>query len=50
MVYGPKGLLQGDGIGLLVEGFDYVPAMGIAYNYPYYDTLVKQAGFVKKYD
>ncbi|MGB2964236.1 MAG: hypothetical protein WBB69_09640 [Anaerolineales bacterium] len=50
LVYGPKGLLQGDGIGLLVEGFDYVPAMGISYNYPYYDKLVKRAGFQKKFD
>jgi len=49
-VYGPKGLLQGDGIGLLVEGFDYIPAVGIPYNYDYYDRLVKQAGFEKKFD
>lgn len=49
-VYGPKGLLQGDGIGLLVKGFDLVPAMGIAYNFPYYDDLVKKAGFKKKFD
>jgi hypothetical protein len=49
-VYGPKGLLQGDGIGLLVDGFDYVPAVGIAYNFPYYDRLVKHAGFRKKFD
>jgi hypothetical protein len=49
-VYGPKGLLQGDGIGLLVEGFDYVPAVGIPYNFPYYDKLVKNSGFQKKYD
>lgn len=49
-VYGPKGLLQGDGIGLLVDGFDYVPAVGIPYNYPYYDKLVKNSGFQKKFD
>jgi hypothetical protein len=49
-VYGPKGLLQGDGIGLLVKGFDYIPAVGIPYNYPYYDRLVKLAGFEKKFD
>ena len=49
-VYGPKGLLQGDGIGLLVAGFEYIPAVGIAYNYDYYDRLVKQAGFEKKFD
>jgi len=49
-VYGPKGLLQGDGIGLLVDGFDYIPAVGIPYNFDYYDHLVKQAGFEKKFD
>jgi len=49
-VYGPKGLLQGDGIGLLVDGFDYVPAVGIPYNHSYYDRLVKDAGFKKLYD
>ena len=48
--YGPKGLLQGDGIGLLINGFAYIPAVGIAYNYPYYDQLIKLAGFKKKYD
>ena len=49
-IYGPKGLLQGDGIGLLVDGFDYIPAMGIAYNFPFYDNLVKQSGFTKEFD
>ena len=49
-IYGPKGLLQGDGIGLLVKGFDYIPAVGISYNFSYYDKLVKQAGFHKKFD
>ena len=49
-VYGPKGLLQGDGIGLLVKGFEHIPAMGIAYNYPYYDNLLKQSGFSKEFD
>ncbi len=49
-VYGPKGLLQGDGIGLLVKGFDHVPAVGIPYNKPYYDRLVKNSGFQKKFD
>lgn len=49
-VYGPKGFLQGDGIGLLVKGFDHVPAVGIPYNHPYYDKLVKNSGFQKKFD
>ncbi len=48
--YGPKGFLQGDGIGLLVDGFNYVPAVGIAYNYPYYAELIKLAGFKKNFD
>jgi hypothetical protein len=49
-VYGPKGLLQGDGIGLLVKGFNYIPAVGIPYNFSYYDKLVKNSGFEKKFD
>jgi hypothetical protein len=47
---GPMGFLQGDGIGLLVEGFEHRPALSIAYNYPYYDTLLDKAGFKKKTD
>lgn len=43
--YGPKGALQGDGIGLLVKGFDCLPAMGIAYNPPYYEDLLTGIGF-----
>ena len=49
-IYGPKGMLQGDGIGVLVKGFDHLPAMGIPYNYPYYDRLIRDAGFSKKSD
>jgi len=49
-IYGPKGLLQGDGIGLLVKGFDYPPAMGILYNYPYYHDLLIQQDFEKVSD
>ena len=33
-----------------MDGFDYVPAVGIPYNYQYYDRLVKNAGFQKKFD
>ena len=49
-VYGPKGLLQGDGIGLLVRGFDKLPAMGIPYNFPYYEKMILDAGFEKVSD
>lgn len=41
---GPKGFLQADGQGLLVEGFEHRPAVGIAYNYPYYDAYVQACG------
>jgi hypothetical protein len=44
-MWGPKGLIHVDGQGVLVEGFEHRPAMGIPYNYPYYDELLKDAGF-----
>lgn len=50
LLYGPKGMLQGDGIGILVDGFDLMPAMGIPYNQPYYDQLIKMTGFCKHQD
>jgi GNAT superfamily N-acetyltransferase len=47
---GPKGPGAGDGIGLLVHGFDHRPAMGIPYNYPYYERLVLDSSFEKRGD
>ncbi|MEM5774784.1 MAG: hypothetical protein AAGU05_07245, partial [Anaerolineaceae bacterium] len=47
---GPRGLLRFDGTGLLVKGFEYPAATGMAYNEPYYDNLVTDAGFVKLTD
>ncbi|MBN1259989.1 MAG: GNAT family N-acetyltransferase [Anaerolineae bacterium] len=47
---GSKGMIGADGCGILVEGFDYLPALGLPYNYPYYDALVKDAGFEKESD
>ena len=47
---GPKGLAQGDSIGLLVEGFDYMPAMGIAYHMDYYAGFLERLGFEKESD
>jgi hypothetical protein len=44
-IWGPRGFTALDGKGLLVEGFQHRPAMGIAYNPPYYDTLLRDAGF-----
>ncbi len=49
-IVGPRGLLRGDGHGLLVEGFEHRPAMGIPYNYAYYAPFLRQLGFGKKID
>jgi hypothetical protein len=49
-VWGPQGLVAADGKGLLVKGFEHRPALGIAYNYPYYGELVEDAGFEKGVD
>ena len=50
LMWGPKGFLAADGQGLLVEGFEHRPALGIAYNHPYYGDLVEDAGFEKQLD
>ncbi len=47
---GPKGFTALDGMGLLVEGFQHRPALGIPYNLPYYPALVEAAGFQKAED
>ncbi|MDX9864494.1 MAG: hypothetical protein RBT34_06795 [Anaerolineaceae bacterium] len=46
-ILGPKGFARSSGIGLLIEGFDYLPAVGMNYNYPYYQRFVEDAGFTK---
>lgn len=47
---GPKGFVPFDGIGMLYEGFNHIPAMGIPYNYPYYNRFMEQLGFEKEID
>ena len=37
-------------MGMLVEGFDQLPAMGITYNQPYYGNLLESSGFEKYFD
>ncbi len=49
-IMGPKGFLRSSGLGLLIEGFDLLPAMGIPYNLPYYARLIEAAGFEKETD
>ncbi len=49
-IIGPRGLMGSDGGGVLVEGFEHRAALNENYNFPYYDTLVRQAGFEKDRD
>jgi len=47
---GPKGFVVFEGYGVLIHGFDQLPAMGIPYNYPYYSPLIEALGFEKEVD
>ena len=49
-IIGPKGFTPLDGMGLLVQGFEQLPALGIPYNHDYYPALVEAAGFIKRND
>ena len=49
-LYGPRGLLRSNCIGLLVDGFDKEPATGMSYNLPYYQNQLTANGFVKHSD
>jgi hypothetical protein len=44
-IIGPRGFSTLDGLGLLSEGFEFRPALGIPYNPSYYISLVEEAGF-----
>jgi len=50
LLVGPKAPLLGEGSGLLVEGFEHRPAMGLGYHHPYYRGLVEGATFQKDTD
>lgn len=47
---GPRGLTNLDGSGILVKGFEHRAALNMPYNYPYYDRLIRAAGFEKASD
>jgi len=47
---GPRDLIGASASGVLVEGFEHPPAMGVPYNPPYYDALLKAAGLEKDSD
>jgi hypothetical protein len=44
-IIGPKGFTALDGSGLLVNGFEHRPALGLPYNPEYYPKLVESTGF-----
>ncbi len=45
LIKGPKGFTSLDGMGLLIQGFEYMPAMSIPYNLAYYQKQVEESGF-----
>lgn len=47
---GPQALIGTDAEGILVEGFDQHPAMGVPYNPPYYDEMLSACGLTKVTD
>lgn len=47
---GPRGMIGSDSGGILVEGFEYKAALGVPYNPPYYDRLIREIGFTKDTD
>ncbi|NIP43000.1 MAG: hypothetical protein GWN61_12880, partial [candidate division Zixibacteria bacterium] len=49
-IIGPRGMIGSDSSGVLVEGFNNRAAMGVPFNYPYYDDLIQSAGFKKHTD
>ncbi|MBN1992936.1 MAG: hypothetical protein JW953_09530 [Anaerolineae bacterium] len=47
---GPKGFVPFDGIGMLCRGFEHRPAIGMPYNYEYYNQFMPRLGFEKEMD
>jgi len=49
-IYGPMNPSTNDTVGTLIAGFDTPPYVMMVHNKPYYDELIKSAGFSKKMD
>lgn len=49
-VVGPLGYSDLEREGLLIEGFDYLSTLCEQYNYPYYESLIDNYGFIKEID
>jgi len=50
MIYGPRGFIRSNCVGMLIRGFEFMPAMNMNYNYPYYQNLMEKMGFTKETD
>ena len=50
LIIGPVNFSTNEACGALVEGFDRPPFLMDTYNFPYYDDLIKGAGFLKQID
>ncbi len=49
-IVGPLGYSDLEREGLLIEGFDYLSTISEQYNYPYYQKLIENYGFIKEID
>jgi len=49
-IIGPKGFVPFDGMGMLTKGFEHRPAMGVPYNFAYYNRFMTELGFEKEID
>ncbi|MFZ2906088.1 MAG: GNAT family N-acetyltransferase [Cyclobacteriaceae bacterium] len=49
-IHGPMGFCNFNPAGMLVEGFNEIPTLAELYNYPYYQDLLKCAGYQKEVD
>jgi GNAT superfamily N-acetyltransferase len=47
---GPLNPSMNNETGLLIEGFQYPPVVGMTYNPPYYQSLIERCGFEKEKD
>ena len=49
-VVGPLGYSDLEREGLLIEGFDQLSTFEEQYNYPYYQKLIENQGYIKEVD
>ena len=49
-IFGPMNMSTNHECGLLIEGFDQSPVMGMPYNPPYYENLFQEWGLTKSKD